>query len=328
LNPVSPKVASASRPIRISAVIPTYNRDKTIARAIDSALAQHFSASELLVVDDGSSDNTRKIVETYGERVRYIFQPNAGVSAARNRCVNEARCEWVAFLDSDDYWLPHHLRRIVNAIEATRGEAALYFSDVQRPPDMSECRHWDLCGFGISGPFELKYDAGEWALMRIQPMMFQSSVIRRTTYLEIGGLPEQMRTMEDTLLFFKLALLYPACAVSGCGTIMTSDDNIRLTQVYDSESLIYWHTSCFLIKEVLASANSISRDRRKCLIDSLSASYFSIGRIFLRRKNYLSVIKNLSISCFISPSMFAKEFLGSLGRRVLKREKGSASLLY
>src|SRR4051812_17628622 len=123
-----------TEPIRISAVIPTYNRAKTLARAINSILAQTFPLSEILVVDDGSTDDTRRVVESYGDRVRYFNQANAGVASARNRLVDEARFNWIAFLDSDDYWLPDHLRRMADAIESTQGEAALYFSDVLRPP--------------------------------------------------------------------------------------------------------------------------------------------------------------------------------------------------
>ena len=69
---------------RISAVIPTYNRGHLVARAIESALAQEFAPSEIIVVDDGSVDNTRAIIQSYGQAVRYAYQANAGVSAARN----------------------------------------------------------------------------------------------------------------------------------------------------------------------------------------------------------------------------------------------------
>jgi len=301
--------------IQISAVIPSYNREKTIAKAIDSILEQEYPASEIIVIDDGSKDNTRKIIENYGARVRYVYQENQGVSAARNQGVNEAKCEWIAFLDSDDYWLPEHLDHMVNAIERTEGVAGLYFCDLYLPPDEGKCRYWDRCGFKIDSPSELKRDGADWAFMRNQPMMLQASVIRKASYLEIGGLPRDLRTREDTLLFFKLGLLYPICAVSGCGAVMTSDGNTRLTQIYDSRSLLYWDASIFLYKEVLASVNSLRRERRKFITNSLSGSYYSVGRIFFQQKNYLSAIKNLIISGFISPSVFIKTFLDSLGRR-------------
>ena len=79
-----------SESIGISAVIPTYNRGHLVGRAIESALAQEYGPSEIIVVDDGSSDGTRQVVQSYGEKVRYLYQPNAGVSAARNRGVKEA----------------------------------------------------------------------------------------------------------------------------------------------------------------------------------------------------------------------------------------------
>ena len=81
--------------ICISAVIPTYNREKTIRRAIDSALSQDYAPTEIIVVDDGSTDNTRGVVETYGQKIRYVCQKNAGVSAARNRGVLESNFELI-----------------------------------------------------------------------------------------------------------------------------------------------------------------------------------------------------------------------------------------
>lgn len=93
----------------ISAVIPTYNREKYVTNAIDSVLAQTFYNYEIIVIDDGSTDNTRKVLSSYGNKIRYFFQENKGVSAARNLGVEKAKGEWIAFLDSDDEWLPGYL---------------------------------------------------------------------------------------------------------------------------------------------------------------------------------------------------------------------------
>ena len=173
--------------IRISAVIPSYDRENTLDRAIDSVLVQEYPACEIIVVDDGSKDHTREIVAKYGKKVRYVYQDNSGVAAARNRGVNEARYEWIAFLDSDDYWMPNHLKRINEAIHATKGEAALYFSDLKRPVDEGGGTYWDLCGFSITGSYEFRREASEWALLKTQPMMAQASVIRRESYVEMEG---------------------------------------------------------------------------------------------------------------------------------------------
>lgn len=95
----------------VTVIIPTYNRAHYIGEAIDSILAQDIDDCELeiIVVDDGSKDNTEEVVRNYGDRVRYIRQKNQGAGVARNRGIDEARGEWIAFLDSDDRWLPYKL---------------------------------------------------------------------------------------------------------------------------------------------------------------------------------------------------------------------------
>lgn len=95
--------------IRISTIIPAYNADAYIERAVDSALIQQIDGAEVLVVDDGSTDATREMLAAYGGRIRVISQPNRGLSNARNRGILEARGTYVAFLDADDYWRPGKL---------------------------------------------------------------------------------------------------------------------------------------------------------------------------------------------------------------------------
>ncbi|MFH0825315.1 MAG: glycosyltransferase [Pseudomonadota bacterium] len=93
----------------VSVIIPTFNRVGVIRRAVDSVLAQTFHDFELIVVDDGSSDNTQQVLDTYGGRIRVLRQENRGVSAARNAGIAASNGELVAFLDSDDEWMPEKL---------------------------------------------------------------------------------------------------------------------------------------------------------------------------------------------------------------------------
>lgn len=88
----------------VSVIIPTYNRAALLKKAIDSVLGQTCRDFELIVVDDGSSDDTKAIVSGYKGRLRYVFQDNRGPSAARNRGIREAQANFIAFLDSDDWW--------------------------------------------------------------------------------------------------------------------------------------------------------------------------------------------------------------------------------
>jgi len=101
----------------VSVVIPAYNRAHCVAAAVDSAFAQTFKDFEIIVVDDGSSDGTGDVLETFGERIRLIRQDNHGVSSARNAGVRAARGKWIAFLDSDDRWYPDKLERQIAALE-------------------------------------------------------------------------------------------------------------------------------------------------------------------------------------------------------------------
>ena len=94
----------------ISVIIPAYNNGKFICRSIDSVLAQTCPADEIIIVDDGSTDNTAEVVQSYGSKVKFIQQDNAGASAARNTGIEAAQGEWIALLDADDEWLPDKLK--------------------------------------------------------------------------------------------------------------------------------------------------------------------------------------------------------------------------
>ena len=108
------KMKAKRKKLLVSVIIPTYNRGWILTEAIDSVLAQDYEDYELIVVDDGSTDNTREILDDYGQDIMVLRQANKGVSAARNRGIAEAGGQLVAFLDSDDLWLPRKLSRQVD----------------------------------------------------------------------------------------------------------------------------------------------------------------------------------------------------------------------
>src|ERR1700678_803249 len=100
----------------ISVIIPTYNRADLIGQALESALAQTHPADEIIVVDDGSTDDTERVVAQYAGQVRYMRQVNAGPSAARNRGIQAASGDFIALLDSDDLWVKDRLERQLAAL--------------------------------------------------------------------------------------------------------------------------------------------------------------------------------------------------------------------
>jgi len=107
---------------KVSVIIPTYNCAQYIREAMDSALTQSFNDYEIIVVDDGSTDNTKQIIENYcrryGERVRYVFQQNQGMCVARNNAIRAMRGEYIALLDADDRWKRDRLEEGVRILDA------------------------------------------------------------------------------------------------------------------------------------------------------------------------------------------------------------------
>lgn len=292
--------------IQISAVITAFNRAKTVARAIDSALSQELPPAEILIIDDGSTDTTGDVIKSYAAKCRYIRQENAGVSAARNEGVRASGGEWIAFLDSDDYWERGHLSRLAEAVRATNGEAALYFCDAALPPGEGQTTYWERSGFKIDGPFSLRRDSSPWVMRPVQPMLLQASLIRRASYWEVGGLPPDLRTREDTLLFFKLGLRFPACAVAGRGTIMTSDDARRLTSEFGSADISYWAATLRIYRELITFAVQTRPEYVKYFRDRLSAAHFSLGRLSFRERRMFLSMRNLLSSALRSPAMFSR----------------------
>jgi glycosyltransferase involved in cell wall biosynthesis len=121
---------------KVSVIIPAYNCQSFIAETVESILAQTYPDYEIIVVDDGSTDNTRDVLQRYEDRVRYVYQENSGVGAARNRGLSLARGEYIAFLDHDDLWLPEKLETQMKILE-TRPEVGLVYSN---------CYHIDEAG--------------------------------------------------------------------------------------------------------------------------------------------------------------------------------------
>ena len=112
---------------RVSVIIPTFNRAAMLRDAIDSVLNQTFEDYEIIVVDDGSTDNTRETISKFNSpKITYIYQENRGRSIARNIALSRARGEFIAFLDSDDIFLPYKLEKQINAMEIQKDYGLVY----------------------------------------------------------------------------------------------------------------------------------------------------------------------------------------------------------
>ena len=179
----------------VSVILPVYNRDAWVARAIDSVLAQSYRNFELIVVDDGSTDGTRGVLERYGEQITLLTQERGGAYAARNLALRRARGELVAFIDSDDVWLPHRLARQVPLLECA--EVGLVFGDALHVP-----RRKRSC-FQVSPPRRGRV-AARFAWANFVPTI--TVLARRACIDEAGGFSEESALSCDYLLWFRIAL--------------------------------------------------------------------------------------------------------------------------
>lgn len=191
--------------VNVSVVIPTYNRGYCIKDAIESVLAQSFQSFELIVIDDGSTDDTVNIVKPYENHIRFIRQTNGGASVARNSGIMAANGKWVSFLDSDDLWSPNKLAIQVEDLEKYPDAVGHMVDAVLREPIG---RHSTL--------FELRGVRSEFQMnpLRTRPLkdvlktqFFTSCwMLRRDAILKAGCFDPGLRIYEDIDLLARVAI--------------------------------------------------------------------------------------------------------------------------
>lgn len=178
----------------VSAIIPAYNRESTIKRSVDSALAQTYANMEVIVVDDGSTDRTVEVLRSYGDRIRVIVQKNAGPSAARNTGIRAARGEVIAFLDSDDEWLPEKINRQIRLM--TNGVTCCICDATMRYSNGVTNSSFSAAGLTPDRREGVWTNPTEVLLSRF--LLFNQVVaIRREALNRAGFFPEDLRVMED-----------------------------------------------------------------------------------------------------------------------------------
>lgn len=186
----------------ISVIIPTYNRATLLPEAIQSVLTQTYRDFELLIIDDGSTDNTRQVIETFqDERIRYIYRTNGGISAALNTGIRAAQGQFMARLDSDDYWLPSLLEQEVNIL-ITHPDIHIVYTQAQ-----SIDKHGQLLTSRIGRPE--RYPGQP--LKSILCGDFRCSItslIRMECFKQVGMFDETLKGNEDWEIGIRLARHY------------------------------------------------------------------------------------------------------------------------
>ena len=192
----------------VSVIIPTYNRGALLVEAVESALAQRRPPEEILVIDDGSRDDTAARMAAYGERVRYVRQANAGPSAARNHGFRLARGEFLALLDSDDLWTPDRLERQLEVLQRHPDTDVVFGREVLFGAGQPD-RDWNLHDPEVLRVLRLTTGP----LVPILPLLIRENVVPTSTALfrralldRTGGIDESLRQAEDWDLWLRFAL--------------------------------------------------------------------------------------------------------------------------
>jgi glycosyltransferase involved in cell wall biosynthesis len=212
---------------KVSVIIPTYNRKLWLQQAIDSVLAQTYPNVEVIVVDDGSTDGTREaLVTRYGKRIRYIYQDNQGESRARNHGAALAQGEYLAFLDSDDLWLPEKLAQQAGYLDLHADSGAVFClawsidENGQRNPRFPYGSHFKSGGFSAERILRDRYSLGG------------STIFTRKSAFELsGGFDENITYGEDLDFCLRLFLhgIQPGLIEQPLASIRTHSTSQSLT---------------------------------------------------------------------------------------------------
>ena len=244
----------------VTVIIPTYNRGWIIQQAIDSVLDQDFNDYELIVVDDGSEDNTLEILKAYGKAITVLHQPNKGVSAARNRGIDAAAGRLIAFLDSDDLWLPKKLSTQVkffenNADALINQTQEIWIRNGRRANPKK--RHHKFSGMIFERSLEL---------CLVSP---SAVMVARALFDSVGVFDEQLPACEDYDLWLRVSCRYPVHLTDSPLVIKRGGHDDQLSKAagldkYRIQSLVKIIESDLLLpQQYQAAVNTL---REKCQI--------------------------------------------------------------
>lgn len=299
---------------KISVIIPTYNREKYITCAIDSVLGQSYKNYEIIVVDDGSVDNTKNALDQYSDKIRYIYQNNKGVSAARNTGIRVANGEWVAFLDSDDEWFPKKLEKQIEDIRIFP-EAVLSCTNLifKGSLEYSGMNYFNSClslkfinTQFIKDPFFKSY-------------AFTSTVlVKREAIFSVGMFDEELKIYEDGDLFFRVSTLggfvvNPSVLVTAYRREEDADLNLSANFAKEKEK---YYISVIKVCQKYDRLN-LTPEQRAEVLNKISNSWFDLGIVYHHEKK-----NNQARHCFTRSFManrtwknLVKFLLGFSGRR-------------
>ena len=275
--------------IKISVIIPTYNRAHCVTNAIDSVLSQTYQDYEILVVDDGSTDRTREVLDSYirDQKIVYLYQDNRGVSAARNAGIRKASGQWIACLDSDDRWMPDKLKRQVSVITESAIEVGCVVCNIQYDrPIGKRTSSFENAIFNPRHSRGICHNIRSILLTRF--LMFNQCALIKKQYVdEIGGFDERLEILEDYDLALKLSFLcrwgYDSepLVLYHCPSGQSLSSGVSPEREIQTMELILFHLDSFLRDRAIRVPRLLAKRRRFLRIQK-KLHPLSSGRKLLR----------------------------------------------
>jgi glycosyltransferase involved in cell wall biosynthesis len=223
-----------------SVIIPLYNKADYIAKSISSVLNQTFTDFELIIVDDGSTDNSLEIVESFNdERIKIFTQKNSGVSVARNNGVKNAKYDYIAFLDADDWWNDSFLQEM-NLLIQESPDAVLYGSNYKLVTNGKEISKINITNFenGYINYFEL------FLLNKESPIWTSAVCIKKYCFLQEKGFKPNLKCGEDQEFWMRIACKYKIAYINKFLAFYNQDIDIQnraITKIFHKENYYIFH---------------------------------------------------------------------------------------
>ena len=291
---------------QISIIIPTYNREKFVTIAIDSVLNQNFIDYEIIVIDDGSTDKTIMALNAYLNKIRYIWQENAGVSSARNAGIKEARGKWVAFLDSDDEWTKDYLATQMAQVKKFPYAVAHIANAVTVLPSGERSNHF--AGTGMLGKFNTKpyliFERPLNMIVKHAPWFLQAVIIRRDVLLRSGLFNTDLRIAEDLDLIARVSLRGP---FSFCRKelveIYRRNEMIENLASQSQKRGIYSYKSFGKVYENILCYNDLGWLEKAAIAGALCSNWRNLGNVFVMAGKRFKARHYYKKSLFLYPSI-------------------------
>jgi glycosyltransferase involved in cell wall biosynthesis len=314
----------------ISVVIPTFNRARQVQAALKSVLEQTYREFEAIVVDDGSTDGTGEAIQEIirargndGNQIRYFFQRNQGQSAARNKGTDEARGEWVAFLDSDDIWLPEKLEWQVRAIEQFKDKSYACITDTRLVDNLGmDTTAFSDTGKCYEGTLGVDLEAAGNLVKRRDPFWVSTLLVRTDFVKQVGWFDPHLEYAEDHDFLFRLSLATTFCYVNKPLSLIDRSKSPRGSKCRPWDQLeVRLRGSQSMFEKWLKLDSKLPPDLRKTIVLSLRQVYSAWTNWYLEHERYrearLAVRK--AIKCELTPKLAIKWTLTHAAPSVARR---------